>query len=67
MDGICRNILRNYPTFRLRTWEESNKSGIMGELCRIIRHLGSGIQWAGAFAVRQSKTILARSGEAGLH
>ena len=24
-------------------WGESDKSGVMGELCRIIRHLGSGI------------------------
>jgi hypothetical protein len=34
-------------------------------LCRIIRHLGSGIQRAGPSAARQSKAILARSCKAG--
>jgi hypothetical protein len=24
-------------------WEESDKSGVMGGLCRVIRHLGSGM------------------------
>ena len=32
-----------FRLIRLFPWRESNKSGIIGELCRIIRHLGSGI------------------------
>ena len=33
------------------------KAESLGELCRIIRHFGSGIKWAESFAIRRSKTI----------
>jgi hypothetical protein len=47
-------LIRSLPS------QSTDKNGVMGELCRITRHLGSGIQRAGSFAIRQSKTILAR-------
>jgi hypothetical protein len=40
---------------RLLTWKESDKGGAMGELCRIVRHLGSGIVWGAPLTLpRQS-------------
>ena len=32
-------LIRSLPS------QSPDKSGVMGELCRIIRHLGSGIGW----------------------
>jgi hypothetical protein len=42
-------LIRSLPS------QSSDKSGVMGELCRIMRHLGSGINGPDHFAVRQSE------------
>ena len=41
------------------TWEESDKSGVMGELWRIVRHSGAESFWVSAEPASASKTILA--------
>src|SRR5947199_190164 len=43
MFGLFKKSVQFWGLVRLLAWGESDKSGVMGELCRIIRHLGSGM------------------------
>ena len=43
---FCRDISTElFPLIRSLLSQLPDKSGVMGELCRIIRDLGSGIVW----------------------
>jgi hypothetical protein len=59
--GRKMGLADSFAGVRYDCEEQSGKKAAWRESCRIIRHLGSGIQRAGSFAIRQSKTILARN------
>src|SRR5207253_8837194 len=43
MFGLFKKSVQFWGLVRLLAWGESDKAGVMGEWCQIIRHLGSGM------------------------